>query len=282
MDIANREQAERWNSGEDAGHWITHQDRYERMLEPFVAMILDGAAISPGDRVLDIGCGCGATTRAAAALAQPGEAVGVDISALMLAQARADPRGAARPNASYIEGDAQVHPFEPGSFDAVISRFGLMFFADSVAAFANLHGAARLGGRLAFVCWQPMMANQWLLVPGAALAEHVPLPDLGSPDAPGMFALADRDRLRGILADAGWRDIEMTSAHTSILIGGGGTIDDAVEFVRTGSMARTMLADKDPGTQARALSAVRAALAPYLDADGVRLDAAVWLVRAQA
>ena len=97
-----------------------------------------------------------------------------------------------------------------------------------------------------------------------------------------MFALADPERVRGILADAGWRDIEMTSAHTSILIGGGGTLDDAIEFVRTGSMARTMLADKDPGTQARALSAVRAALAPYLDADGVRLDAAVWLVRAQA
>jgi hypothetical protein len=126
------------------------------------------------------------------------------------------------------------------------------------------------------------MANQWLLVPGAALAEHVPLPDLGSPDAPGMFALADRDRLRGILAGAGWRDIEIAPAHTPILIGGGGTLDDAVEFVRTGSMARAMLADKDPGTQARALSAVRAAIAPYLDADGVRLDAAVWLVRAQA
>ena len=88
MNIANREQAERWNSGADAGHWITHQARYDRMLEPFVAMILDGAGISPGDRVLDIGCGCGATTRAAAALADPGEAVGVDISALLLAQAR--------------------------------------------------------------------------------------------------------------------------------------------------------------------------------------------------
>jgi SAM-dependent methyltransferase len=200
----------------------------------------------------------------------------------MLAQARADPREAARPNASYVEGDAQVYPFEQGSFDAVISRFGLMFFADPVAAFANLHGAARQGGRLAFVCWQPMMSNQWLLVPGAALAEHVPLPDLGSPDAPGMFALADRDRLHDILAAAGWRDIEIAPAHTPILIGGGGTLDDAVEFVRTGSMARTMLADKDPGTQARALSAVRAAIAPYLDADGVRLDAAVWLVRAQA
>ena len=281
MAFANTEQAEFWS--QIAPTWIEMQDRMEETGGLPGRLAMDGLDLRPGQRVIDLGCGAGRTTLELASRVGPGgEAVGVDISALMLAQARADPRGAARPNASYIEGDAQVHPFEPGSFDAVISRFGLMFFADSVAAFANLHGAARLGGRLAFVCWQPMMANQWLLVPGAALAEHVPLPDLGSPDAPGMFALADPERVRGILADAGWRDIEMTSAHTSILIGGGGTIDDAVEFVRTGSMARTMLADKDPGTQARALSAVRAALAPYLDADGVRLDAAVWLVRAQA
>ena len=282
MSIANRDQAEHWNSGEDAGHWITHQARYDRMLGPFAAMMLDQAAISPGDRVLDVGCGCGATTLAAAALATTGEAVGIDLSVPMLARARADARSAGLPNASFIEGDAQVHRFEPGSFDVVISRFGLMFFADPVAAFANLREASKHGGRLLFVCWQPMMANQWLLVPGAALAEHVPLPDPGPADAPGMFALADPDRVRGILTEAGWREIDLTPTRTSMLVGGGGTLEETVEFLRTGSMGRTMLDGSDPDTEARAVASVRAALATYADLEGVHLDAAVWLVCAAA
>ena len=184
MSIANRDQAEHWNSGEDVGHWITHQARYDRMLAPFAAMMLDQAAINSGDRVLDVGCGCGATTLAAAALATAGEAVGIDLSVPMLARARADARSAGLPNASFIEGDAQVHRFEPNSFNVVISRFGLMFFADPVAAFTNLREVTKHGGRLVFTCWQPMIANQWLLVPGAALAEHVPLPISAPPMRP--------------------------------------------------------------------------------------------------
>ena len=108
-----------------------------------------------------------------------------------------------------------------------------MFFADPVAAFANIRSATRPGGRLVFACWQPLAANQWMLVPGAALAEHLPPPDPGPGDGPGMFAFADPDRLRPILAAAGWRDIEITSEHASILVGGGGSVDDAVEFLRT-------------------------------------------------
>ena len=281
MDPVNREQAEHWNSEQAAGHWITHQARHDRMLEPFLTLILDQATISTGDHVLDIGCGCGATTRAAAALATAGEVVGIDLSAPMLARARADARSAGLANASHIEGDAQVHPFEQGSFDVVISRFGVMFFADPAAAFANLRTATKPGGRLVFVCWQPMTENQWLLVPGAALAEHIPLPDPGPPDAPGMFALADPGRIRGILASAGWRDIGITPVHTLILLAGGGTIDDAVEFLRTGSLGRTTLAGADPATQARAVASVRAALAHYADHEGVHLGAAVWLVRAR-
>jgi SAM-dependent methyltransferase len=280
MDPANREQAEHWNSEQAAGHWITHQARYDRMHEPFATMIIREAAISTDNRVLDVGCGCGTTTRAAAALATAGEAVGIDLSAPMLARARADAQSAGLANASFIESDAQVHPFEPGSFDVVISRFGMMFFADPAAAFTNLRTATKPGGRLVFVCWQPMAANQWLLVPGAALAGHIPFPDPGPPDAPGMFALADPDRVRGILASAGWHDIGITTVQTPLLLAGGGTIDDAVEFLRTGSLGRSVLAGADPTTQARAVASVRAALAPYADDEGVHLGAAVWLVRA--
>lgn len=282
MTTANREQTAHWNSEAGAGHWVTHQARHDRMLAPFLSMILDEAAIIPGDRVLDVGCGCGATTRAAARLAAPAAVAGIDLSAGMLAQARADAQSAQLSNVSFVQGDAQVYPLGPASFDVVISRFGLMFFDDPVAAFSNLRQAAKPGGRLVFVCWQQMTANPWLLIPGAALAEHVPLPEPASPDAPGMFALADPDRLRGILADAGWSAVNATPVTTSMLVGGGGTVEESVEFLRGGSMARAVLANADPVTEQRALASVRLALVPYADSEGVHLDAAVWIVRATA
>jgi len=283
MSIANADQAERWNSGEDLAHWLAHQARYDRMNEPFAALLLAAAGLRPGRHVLDVGCGCGATTVAAARVIAPGQAVGLDLSGPMLARARAAAEAAGLPNAVFQQGDAQVHPLEAARFDAVISRFGTMFFGDPVAAFANIRSATRPGGRLAFVCWQPLAAQQWLLVPGAALAEHVPPPaGFGSGDGPGMFAFSDPDRPREILVAAGWRDIEITAEHASILVGGGGSVEDAVEFMRTGSMGRMMLAGADAGTFDRAIASVRAALAPYADAEGVRLGAGVWLVQAAA
>jgi SAM-dependent methyltransferase len=282
MSIANMAQAEHWNTGEDGAHWVDNQARYEHMNAPFAAMILDAAGLRPGGDVLDVGCGCGGTTLAAARLTAPGQAVGLDLSGPMLARARTGAEAAGLRNAVFLQGDAQVYPLEPARFGTVLSRFGLMFFADPVAAFANIRSATRPAGRLVFVCWQPLTANQWLLVPGAALAGHVPLPGFGPGDGPGMFAFADPDRIRQILAAAGWRDVEITSEHAPILVGGGGSIDDAVEFLRTGSLGRTILAGADAGTADRAIASVRAALTPYTDADGVRLDAAVWLVQAVA
>jgi SAM-dependent methyltransferase len=283
MSIVNTDQAERWNSGEDLAHWLDNQARYDRMNEPFTALILAAAAFQPGAQVLDVGCGCGGTTLAAARLIAPGQAVGVDLSGPMLARARARAEAAGLGNAVFQQGDAQVYPFGPARFDTVISRFGTMFFADPAAAFANVRSAVRPGGRLVFVCWQPLAANQWLLLPGAALTEHVPAPaGFGSGDGPGMFAFADPDRVRPVLAAAGWRDIEITSEHRSILVGGGGSVDDAVGFLRTASMGRMMLAGADADTVDRAMASLRAALAPYAGAEGVRLDAAVWLVQAAA
>lgn len=282
MSIANTAQAEQWNSGEGVAHWISNQARYDRMHAPFTAMILEAAALRPGRHVLDVGCGCGGTTLAAARLIAPGPAVGLDLSAPMLVRARSGAEAAGLGNVAFQQGDAQVYPFGPARFDTVISRFGTMFFADPVAAFANIRSATRPGGRLVFVCWQPRAANQWLLVPGAALAQHVPPADFGSGDGPGMFAFADPDRPRQILARAGWRDVEITSEHASILVGGGGSVEDAVRFLRTASMGRTMLAGADADTADRALASLRAALARHADADGVRLDAAVWLVQALA
>jgi len=283
MNIANTAQAEHWNTGEGVAHWIRNQARYDRMHAPFTAMILGAAGLQPGGNVLDVGCGCGGTTLAAARLVAPGQAVGLDLSGPMLARARADAEAAGLGNLLFLQGDAQVHELDAARFDVVLSRFGVMFFTDPVAAFANLRSATRPGGRLVFACWQPLDANQWLLVPGAALAEHVPpVAGFGSGDGPGMFAFADPDRIREILAAAGWQDVEITAEPAPILVGGGSSIDDAVEFLRTATMGRTMLAGVDAATADRAIASVRAALAPYTDADGVRLGAAAWLVQAAA
>jgi SAM-dependent methyltransferase len=283
MSIANTDQAEHWNSGEDLAHWLTNEARYDRMNEPFAALILAAAQLRPGSHVLDVGCGCGGTTIAAARVIAPGQAVGLDLSGPMLARARVTAEAAGLRNAVFQQGDAQVHPLEAARFDVVISRFGTMFFADPVAAFANIRSATRPGGRLAFVCWQPLPAQQWLLVPGTALAEHVPLPaGFGSGDGPGMWAFSDPDRPREILAAAGWRDIEITAEHASLLVGGGGSVEEAVEFIRTGSMGRMMLAGADARTFDRAVASVRTALVPYAAADGVRMNAGVWLVQAVA
>ncbi|HLX89776.1 MAG TPA: class I SAM-dependent methyltransferase, partial [Acidimicrobiales bacterium] len=129
MTIANQEQAEHWNSTDEADHWVNHQNRYDTQLEPFARMILDAARFQPGESVLDVGCGCGATTLAAAEAVAPGRVVGLDLSVPMLARARERARDRALDNVTFVEGDAQVHPLDPHGFDVVISRFGVMFFS---------------------------------------------------------------------------------------------------------------------------------------------------------
>ncbi len=286
MKTANQDQVEHWNDSEATGDWVTHSDRYDRMLAPFAGLILDAAALSPGERVLDVGCGCGATTLAAARVVAPGDVTGVDVSAPMLDRARQNAASAGLANASFEQADAQIYEFG-ASYDAVISRFGVMFFADPVAAFANLRAATKPGGRLTFACWQPLTENEWLLVPTAALAKYVPVPDQGDPRAPGMFSLSDTDWLRRVLGDAGWQNITAEPKQTPILLGGG-SIDDAVYFVRGRTVVRSMLADADQPTRDRAMESVRNALASRADADdgtdagagGVHLNASVWLVTA--
>jgi len=193
------------------------------MHQPFTAMLLDAAGLRAGQRVLDVGCGAGGTTRAAARLTAPGEVTGVDLSAPMLELARASAQEAGLGNVAFHQDDVQVRRFGADRFDAVISRFGVMFFEDPVAAFTNLASATRPGGRLAFVCWQPLATNEWLTLPEAALAAHVPPPDdFGTQDGPGMFAFADEARVRSVLAAAGWQEATVTPHHPSILVGGGG------------------------------------------------------------
>jgi SAM-dependent methyltransferase len=282
VDIANAEQAEHWNSVEELRHWVDLQARYDTMLGPFATLLLDAARISSGETVLDVGCGCGATTRSAALFAAPGEVLGVDLSAAMLERGRADADTAGLSNVSFLQADAQVQALGSDRFDVVISRFGVMFFEDPIAAFANIGAATRPGGRLVFVCWRPLIENAWLLVPGAALTEFVRLPDAGASDAPGMFAFSDPTRVHSVLSSAGWSDVDVRAVDTTMLLGGGGTVDETVEFLRTGTTGQSLLEGADAATEAKALDAVADALAPYADDAGVHLGAAVWVVSATA
>ena len=199
---ANAGQDEYWNADE-ARHWVDEAGAYDRMLAPFASRLLEAAAIAVEDQVLDIGCGTGPTTCDAARAAANGHATGLDISRAMIEAARARASRDDLTNVSFEVGDAQTRRFDPGSVDVVMSRFGVMFFDDPVAAFANIRAALRAGGRLVFVCWQGQIANEWIAVPGLAAAQHVPLPTPGPPGAPGPFSFADADHVRNVLTGAG-------------------------------------------------------------------------------
>jgi SAM-dependent methyltransferase len=274
----NEQQTEQWN-GVESNHWVENAERYDRQLAPFAGALFDGLMLAGTERVLDVGCGCGATTITAALRAR--HAVGLDLSGPMLAVARSRAADAGVANVEFVEADAQVHRFVPASFDVVVSRFGVMFFDDSTAAFANLRVALADDGRLVFVCWRPLDANEWLLVPGLAAAAHVALPDLGGDNAPGMFSLADNDALRGVLGDAGFNTIEMEPFDTTITLGGGGTVDETLDYLLGTGIARALLDTATPDAREHAINAVRASLAEHYEAGlGVRLGASAWLVSA--
>jgi len=274
----NESQREHWNSAE-AQHWVTAQDRYDRQLQPFGDAVIEAAAMVPTDRVLDIGCGCGATTIAAAT--RGASAVGADLSEPMLARARQTATDMGVDNAEFVVADAQTDAFGSAAFDVAISRFGVMFFDDPAQAFANIASALRPEGRLAFVCWRELAVNEWLLIPGLAAAAHVPLPDTGAPGGPGMFSLADSERIAELLEGAGFDDVTVSPLDTQMLLAGGGSIDETVDYLLSTGIGRAMFEGAEPRAAAAALDAVKTVLGEHHDGDGVRLGAATWLVTAR-
>lgn len=275
--MTNQEQARYWNGGE-AAHWLVHEARYERMLAPFTGHLLAAAAIGGADRVLDIGCGTGSTTRAAGRVAIQGAALGVDLSVAMLRQAAHRAQQEGLTNVRFGHGDAQVHRFTPGAGDAAVSRFGVMFFADPAAAFANIARGLRPGGRLVFVCWQHLADNQWIAVPGAAAAQHVALPPPDDPTAPGPFSLGDRDRIATVLRAAAFSDVVIEPVAEPLWMGS--DVVDTVAFLESTGIWNSLLRDADPPTVARVGEAVQAALEPYVTPDGLLLGSGAWLVTA--
>ncbi len=279
MDV-NEAQREQWN-GTESDHWVLHADRYDAQLVPFADALFEQLDLSDRDAVLDIGCGCGVTTLTASR--QAARAVGADLSEPMLEVARARMGQAGITNAEFLVADAQTHDFGGQKFTAVISRFGVMFFDDQVAAFSNLHEVLVPAGRLSFVCWQPLVANDWLLVPGLAAAQYVSLPDFGDGNEPGMFALSDDERLREILSAAGFSRIVVRPFITTITLGGGGDVEETLSFLLGTGIARALLADASPEVVGPAVDGVRQSLSEHFEPGvGVRLGAAAWIVSATA
>ncbi|MEU6036297.1 methyltransferase domain-containing protein [Actinomadura sp. NPDC047616] len=275
--IVNSHQAEAWN-GYEGEHWAAHRDRYDAVNSGFNDALLDAAAIGERDRVLDVGCGNGQVTRLAARRARLGQVTGVDLSGPMLRTARLAALDEQVGNVTFERGDAQVHPFPDGAFDVAISRFGVMFFADPVAAFANIRRALRPGGRVAFLCMQPVRGSG-LGELFAALAEHVPqLRPAGAADT-GPTSLADPERVRAVLGDgAGFRDV--TCAHVEAVQVWGRDAADAARFLGGWGPVRHHLGGVDEATAARALEALEIAMRRFEEPDAVRLPATAWLVTA--
>lgn len=242
-------------------------------------MLLQAACPALGERVLDVGCGCGATTLAAAHLVGPdGIVTGVDLSAPMLAVARQRAARAQLANTTFVQADAQTHRPDRTA-DVIISRFGTMFFANPAEAFTNLHRSLNAGGRLCLATWQPLEANDWLTIPGAALLRYADLP-AADPGGPGMFAQSDPDAIRGVLASAGFGDVELDPVRTTLTVGA--TVEDAVDYLADSGPGRMILEAIDDRDRAEALAAVADTLRPRANEAGVQLRAAIWVIHARA
>ncbi len=279
MDMANEEQRRYWDEvrGQE---WVDHAERFESLIAPFGAEMLRAAAMRPGERVLDVGCGSGASSLAAAlASGTAGAVVGVDLSGPMLGLARRRAEEAGASNVQFVQADAQeadLVGLGDGVFDAVISRFGVMFFDDPVAAFGNIARATRSGGRLTFCCWQPMAANPWMAEPVAALRTVLdpPWPSLTEP---GPFSLGDAVRTTRLLTEAGWVVDELADVRREASFG---TPAEAASRFLHGDWALRVLADATEGERVEVAHLVEIAMAAHRDADGVvRTQGAAWVVR---
>ena len=278
-DTTNTTMGRYWN--EVAGpRWVGRAGLQEARNVEVAHLLQQAAAQKPGERVLDVGCGTGATAIPfAAAVAPNGNVTGVDISEPMLAQARQNIATAGAGNVSLVLADAQVHRFPPDSFDLLISRFGVMFFADPVAAFTNLHAGLRRGGRLCMAVWASMAENVHWQIPFDIAVKHLGPPAPADPREPGPMAFRDPDYLRGILAKAGFADIEIAPQGFKII---GDTARSEAEHATMFGPAWRLLEEKNAPEAARqAITAeTAAAFAPYMTADGLRLPGTILIAKA--
>jgi ubiquinone/menaquinone biosynthesis C-methylase UbiE len=274
----NADQINYWN-GPGGQHWVDRQQMQDVLLAPISDMLIDRSKVKAGERVVDIGCGCGATTIAFAdKVGASGHVLGVDVSAPMLALARKLTPAAAP--AEFALADATVHAFTPSSFDLLVSRFGVMFFAQPELSFANMRKTLRPGGRVAFACWRTPRENPWLLLPLQSAYKHVPkMPQLG-PEDPGPFAFADDARVLRILGEAGFASIALERQDLSFDLAAGQGLDMAVKTAIDSGPASRALDGHPPETKAAVAESLRTDLAPFMQGNKLPLGGSIWIVTA--
>src|SRR5664279_1892118 len=273
VDASNIEQLRAWD-GDEGEYWAENAEHFDRSVAAYHERLLEAAAIREGERVLDVGCGTGQTTRDAARAASAGSAFGVDLSSRMLDYTgrRAAEEGVS--NATFAQADAQIHPFEPSAYDVAISRTGAMFFGDHVAAFTNIGRALRSGGRLVLVTWQPLPGNEWIREISRALAAGRDLRP-PPPDA-GPFSLSDPGRVCALLTTAGYTDIVVDGTTAPMCFGN--DADDAHRLVL--GLMGWMLRGLDNAGRARAIDALHATMAAHETPNGVLFESAAWTILA--
>lgn len=279
----NADLAASWN-GQSGERWVANQARLDAMVAAFGQAAIEAAAPAKGERVLDVGCGAGASSLALAArVGAEGKVLGVDISEPLIDLARA----LAPPDTSTLfrVADASSAELPEAAFDILFSRFGVMFFDDPTGAFTHMRHALRPGGRVAFVCWRGAAENDWVRVPMGAMKDILPPSAPPDPEAPGPFSFGDRGRVSRILTAAGFTDITITPFDASVPFGEGETrdaaIDDAVRMaLEVGPLSR-VLADQPDDIRARASAATRAAFADLPGERTLMINGAAWIVMAR-
>jgi SAM-dependent methyltransferase len=276
-DIANVEMATAWD-GQEGDDWARDWERYDRAVAGYQAHLFEAAGVAPDERVLDVGCGNGESSRAAGRLATEGSVLGIDLSTRMLERARQLASVEGLVNVAFERGDAQVHPFPEAAYTMAVSRFGAMFFADRVAALSNIGRSLVPGGGIVLVAWQELARNEWLLALRGALAagRDLPVPPLG---APGPFGLADPDGVESALTSAGFEAVAMETIAEPFWVGA--DTDDATRFVGSSAMARGLLEGLDEGARIAALGSLREVAAEHETPDGVFLGSSAWLISAR-
>jgi SAM-dependent methyltransferase len=276
---ANQDQIDYWNA--DAGRkWVAHTQALDLAMEPITQRLLKAAAPKPGERALDIGCGCGETTLTVARAVAPNGAIfGVDISEQMLSEAKRRAKAEGLENTAFALADAAALPLTP-DHDLIISRFGVMFFHDPIVAFKNIHSGLSETGRLAFVCWRHPKENGWATAPFWAVKDLLPEQPPFDPDAPGPFSLHDDTKIKQVLSEAGFSAIEIQPFDTSFRMASEGGAKTAVEFVsEIGPLARAM-AEVGPDVKSAIVQRLHTLFEPLVRDDALDLPAAVWIVTA--
>lgn len=280
-EIAEQQRAY-WN-GEGSEPWIRTQVERDESLGPLGELAQAALALRPGERVVDIGCGCGGTSFELAEQVGPdGHVLGLDISEPMLELAEQRRREMGLDHIRFEAGDATVADFPGAPFDAVFSRFGVMFFAEPVKAFVNIRGAMKPGGRIGFVAWRAVTENPWVNLAREVVLRHVPAPPPQPADAPGQFSFADSARVERILSDAGFIDIALAPRNLPFRVTAGTDMETALKAVTTRGPSGRLLADADEATLERIRAELKPIIAPHLSPNGLHLDSAVWLVTATA